>query len=163
MGTYVFSDLHGNYNLWTTIKNYYGSKDTLIFLGDACDRGSNGIKIIKEMFEDNRIIYILGNHEAMLLNYLKNPVKYLTSPILKRLSVQNGCIKTYKDCEKMSNKDKEKLINNLTNKTKEYYIYINRNGKNFFLSHAGIDLKNINNFNKDELLWDRKHIKSNEM
>ena len=59
MKTVCFADLHGNYNLWTAIKNYYGPKDTLIFLGDACDRGPDGIKIMKEMFKGVSYIYIV--------------------------------------------------------------------------------------------------------
>ena len=51
MKTVAFSDLHGNYNLWTKIKNYYAPDDVLIFLGDACDRGPDGIKIMLEMYQ----------------------------------------------------------------------------------------------------------------
>ena len=72
MATYAFSDLHGDYQLWTAIKNYCKDDDILFFLGDVNDRGNDGIKILQEMIDDPRIIYILGNHEDMLLGYIED-------------------------------------------------------------------------------------------
>ena len=96
MKTVCFADLHGNYNLWTAIKNYYGPKDTLIFLGDACDRGPDGIKIMKEMFKDSRVIYILGNHEQMLLEYIQDGIEQSLITSMK-LITYNGSLKTLRD------------------------------------------------------------------
>ena len=101
MKTVCFADLHGNYNLWTAIKNYYGPKDTLIFLGVACDRGPDGIKIMQEMFEDNRVIYILGNHEEMFLSYIEDGIK--ESLIMSgELITHNGSFKTLSDYQKLN-------------------------------------------------------------
>ena len=68
MKTFVYTDLHGNYNLFKQIQNYLGENDRAICLGDNCDRGPDGIKIIQETLKDNRIIYLQGNHEAMLVD-----------------------------------------------------------------------------------------------
>ena len=161
MKTVCFSDLHGNYKLWTAIKNYYGPKDTLIFLGDACDRGPDGIKIMQEMFEDNRVIYILGNHEEMFLSYIEDGIK--ESLIMSgELITHNGSFKTLSDYQKLNPLEQNFLVKNLKEKTKNYYIYINKEKKNFFLSHAGIDIDTINNLDDKKLLWDRDHIKSNK-
>ena len=135
MKTIAFSDLHGNYELWTAIKNYYSDNDTLIFLGDACDRGPDGIKIMQEMFKDKRVIYLLGNHEQMLLDYYTQGI------------------------EKSLIQDKKVLIDNLTNQTKISYIYINKEKKNIFLSHAGTDIGKVNAATEKTLIWDRQHIK----
>lgn len=161
MKTVCFSDLHGNYKLWTAIKNYYGPKDTLIFLGDACDRGPDGIKIMQEMFKDNRVIYILGNHEEMFLSYIEDGIK--ESLIMSgELITHNGSFKTLSDYQKLNLLEQNFLVKNLKEKTKNYYIYINKEKKNFFLSHAGIDIDTINNLDDKKLLWDRDHIKSNK-
>ena len=161
MKTVCFSDLHGNYKLWTAIKNYYGPKDTLIFLGDACDRGPDGIKIMQEMFEDNRVIYILGNHEEMFLSYIEDGIK--ESLIMSgELITHNGSFKTLSDYQKLNPLEQNFLVKNLKEKIKNYYIYINKEKKNFFLSHAGIDIDTINNLDNKKLLWDRDHIKSNK-
>ena len=64
--TYAFTDIHGQYDLWEQIRDYCQPDDNLYFLGDACDRGPAGIKIIKELLTDPRVIYLKGNHEEML-------------------------------------------------------------------------------------------------
>lgn len=158
MSVVCFSDLHGNYNLWLQIKKYYKENDTLIFLGDAIDRGPDGIKILQEMFQDKRIIFLLGNHEDMLLKYIDNGIK--SSLITdKEIITCNGSYKTLLDFNELNDLDKITLINNLKNKTKNYYIYINKDKKNIFLSHAGLSFNKIYNFEKNNLLWDRDHIK----
>ena len=162
MKTVCFADLHGNYNLWTAIKNYYGPKDTLIFLGDACDRGPDGIKIMKEMFKDSRVIYILGNHEQMLLEYIQDGIEQSLITSME-LITYNGSLKTLRDYQNLNPIEQNKLIQNLKEKTKNYYIYINKEKKNFFLSHAGIDINTINEIDNKKLLWDREHIKSNKI
>lgn len=159
MKTIAFSDLHGNYKLWKTIKNYYGDNDTLIFLGDACDRGQDSIKIMLEMLKDKRIIYLKGNHENMFLEYIQNGVSSSLKEY-KEIIRYNGSKKTLEDYIKLSADDKIFLIDNLK-KIKNYYIYINNEKKNIFLSHAGMDINNINNIDETKLLWDRNHMKNN--
>ena len=130
MKTVAFSDLHGNYKLWETIKNYYNDDDILIFLGDACDRGPDGIKIMLEMLKDKRVIYLMGNHEDAFLNY----VDYGAIDAIKenkKIIRYNGSNKTLKDYIKLPAEDKIFLINNLS-KIKKYYIYINKEKKIFF-------------------------------
>lgn len=130
-------------------------------MGDACDRGPDGIKIMQEMFEDNRVIYILGNHEEMFLSYIEDGIK--ESLIMSgELITHNGSFKTLNDYQKLNPLEQNFLVKNLKEKTKNYYIYINKEKKNFFLSHAGIDIDTINNLDDKKLLWDRDHIKSNK-
>lgn len=158
MKTIAFSDLHGNYELWTAIKNYYNDNDTLIFLGDACDRGPDGIKIMQEMFKDKRVIYLLGNHEQMLLDYYAQGIeKSLIQD--KELIKYNGCENTLLEFQKLTEQEQRVLIDNLTNQTKISYIYINKEKKNIFLSHAGTDIGKINAATEKTLIWDRQHIK----
>ena len=162
MATIAFSDIHGNYNLWTQIKNYYKANDTLIFLGDACDRGPDGIKIMQEMLKDSRVIYLLGNHELLFLDYVQEGINQalVTS---KDIILHNGALSTLEAYQQLIERDKNKLIDDLKNKTKNYYIYINKDKKNIFLSHAGIDIDNINNFKEQDLFWDRNHINNNKI
>lgn len=62
---YCFTDLHGCYDLWRQIKNYCDETDTLYFLGDAIDRGPDGVVLMEELLKDKRVIYLKGNHEHM--------------------------------------------------------------------------------------------------
>ena len=158
MSTVCFSDIHGNYNLWSQIKNYYKENDTLIFLGDAIDRGPDGIKILQEMFNDKRVIFLLGNHEELFLNYIKTGI---TESLImeKEIINHNGSLKTLLDYQQLSIEEQLKLKKNLKEKTKLFYIYINKEKKNIFLSHAGLSINDINNFETVNLLWNREHIK----
>jgi len=53
------------------------SKDTLIFMGDYIDRGPQSMEVIDYLLNLSEIgyhtIFLKGNHEAMLLDYLDNP------------------------------------------------------------------------------------------
>ena len=154
MKTVAFSDLHGNYKVWKAIQNYYDKDDVLIFLGDACDRGPDGIKIMLELLQDDRVIYLKGNHEDMFLNNIHLGVG-TAFDVNKESIIFNGCYKTLRDYVKLPSDDKIFLIDNLQ-KIKNYYIYINKEKKNIFLSHAGIDIENINNLDETKLLAPKK-------
>lgn len=68
---YCFTDIHGMYELYKKIMNYCKSEDptsTIIYLGDACDRGPDGYKIMKELLDDPYVIYLKGNHEAIFVD-----------------------------------------------------------------------------------------------
>jgi len=66
---YVMSDLHGRYDKYQEMLEKTGFKDTdrLFILGDICDRGPDGIKILLDMMERNNVIPIMGNHDLFLL------------------------------------------------------------------------------------------------
>ena len=66
MAVWVTADLHGNYILWEQIKAFLKEDDTLIFLGDAVDRGNRGFEIFMELLNDERVCYLRGNHEEMM-------------------------------------------------------------------------------------------------
>ena len=65
---FAFSDIHGMWDLYKAIIDYCHEQDseaTIIFCGDACDRGPAGYRIMKELLENPRVIYLKGNHEDM--------------------------------------------------------------------------------------------------
>ena len=106
MATYAFSDLHGDYQLWTAIKNYCKDDDILFFLGDVNDRGNDGIKILQEMIDDPRIIYILGNHEDMLLGYIEDGLsRSLQDKASKKIINANGSLPTIQEFQKLNYED----------------------------------------------------------
>lgn len=68
---FYFTDIHGLYNLYEVVMNYCMEQDpecTIIFGGDACDRGSDGYKIMKELLDNSQVLYLKGNHEDMFVN-----------------------------------------------------------------------------------------------
>ena len=67
---FCFSDVHGMYNMYEAIMKYCYQQDedaTIIFCGDACDRGPDGYKIMKELLANPQVIYLKGNHEDMFV------------------------------------------------------------------------------------------------
>lgn len=73
----VISDLHGNLKKWQIVKQYIkeNPNTSLIILGDAIDRGPDGINIlydIKELSETGKVMYIPGNHDAFAYNALRS-------------------------------------------------------------------------------------------
>lgn len=147
--TYAFSDLHGMYDLWAQIRDYAQPQDTLIFLGDAIDRGPDGIKIMQELLDDPRVIYIRGNHEDMMIDAWENPFDL---PLWKA----NGANTTRKGLMHLPHTERVELVSKLKYKTKEFYVYYS-NGKTIFLTHSGftpeIDVE------PNDIVWNRRHIK----
>lgn len=68
---FYFTDVHGCYDLYRAAMNYCLEQDpecTIIFGGDACDRGRNGYKIMKELLIHPQVVYLMGNHENMFIH-----------------------------------------------------------------------------------------------
>lgn len=151
MSILVCSDLHGQYDLWQMIKKDLKEDDTLFFLGDACDRGPEGWKIIKELLSDKRITYIQGNHEDML--YRRYHGFGLDSV---RLHDINGGQVTAEAAEQ--DPDKEQIVKQL-HQLPYFAIVTLDDGKTIFLSHSGysqhIDWDDP--ILHDKFLWDRQH------
>lgn len=86
---FYFTDVHGCYDLYKAAMNYCKEQDpecSIIFGGDACDRGADGYKIMCELLEDPQVLYLKGNHEDMfvraaryILNDLDKPLDYETA------------------------------------------------------------------------------------
>lgn len=138
--TYAVADFHGQYILWDKVRNYLQPEDKCYVLGDCIDRGQDGYQILKEVLADKRFIFILGNHEDMMLNYFET-----NSSIDLRLWLLNGGKTTYEACK--NDLDLHDVLQALTLAPVEA-IY-----KNIHLSHAGF-APGVD----EDLLWDREHI-----
>ena len=158
---YAFSDLHGNYNLFKQIKGFIKENDTVICLGDCCDRGLDGIQIIQEILKDNRFIYLMGNHEAMLVDIIDKEL--IQRQCLNKSDMEiieyNGTLPTLKAYQLLSEEERKYLFQKLLT-LPSLAIHKTRDNKEIFLCHAGADAKTIFNQNADDkiLYWDRKHI-----
>ena len=164
MSVYAFSDIHGNYNLFKQIQNYINKDDIVYCLGDNCDRGVDGIKIMQEVLADKRFIYILGNHEAMFIDAVKMATRngrfsfrYYDKQDLELL-YYNGTEKTLNEFKFLSDQEQLELIQQLE-QLPVYKEYINKDNKRIFLCHAGGDALYLTNPKKEtDYYWDRKHI-----
>ena len=154
--TYAFTDLHGMYSLWEQIKNFCDDTDTLYFLGDACDRGNDGLKIIKELLQDKRVIYLKGNHEEFIEDIGADVAGgyYGNTPLWR----MNGGFQTLRDFEKLSEDSQLWYVRKIA-KLPLVESYINKKGQTILLSHAGYT-PTLEPTGKDitDYLWDREHI-----
>lgn len=175
---YVLTDIHGTFEpfekFWKNIKeNDLNKKILIIITGDSCDRGLKSKELYdlyKEinLFTNIKLIHLLGNHEQMLLNSIKNQLEL-------NLWLSNGGTSTiysfddkyknkYKNFQKASKKIYEQILKeqyNFKEKFSEYYKYIESfphilESEHFIFVHAGI------NFNlslemqiPEEVLWRR--------
>lgn len=65
--TYVISDIHGNFNKYEKILKLinFSDKDESYVLGDAIDRGEEGVRILKDIMNRPNVHMLMGNHELM--------------------------------------------------------------------------------------------------
>lgn len=74
---FVVADIHGFYSLTKaelSRRGFFDSKENkLILLGDALDRGDEPVETVDflcELCEENRLIYVRGNHEDLFVDML---------------------------------------------------------------------------------------------
>ena len=133
MGVYAISDLHGNYELWTKVKEWLKPSDKLFCLGDNIDRGNDGIKIVQDMINRENTTVLLGNHEDMLIDYLPGSIKYNE---ISALWFRNGGQPTFDTIKKMSKEEQLDLLEFFRNCPKKIE-FVNDNKQTIILCHAG--------------------------
>lgn len=116
------------------------AEDTLYVLGDAIDRGKDGIKILSDMMKRPNVVLILGNHEMLMLDALRNfeeiksKDRHDTDDIDLWLDPCNGGEYTYEDFSKLTMSKRKAMIDYLENAWIIKKITIGN--KNYHLSHA---------------------------
>lgn len=143
---FVLSDIHGNFELFNRMlkKIMINKEDLLIINGDSIDRGKDSNQIFDKINSLKNsgveIIHLIGNHEDMLLNYLKRKdVSWLF----------NGGYETIKSYEK----NKNIFIKHIEFiKSMPLALIIGK----FLIVHAGIDPdKKLEEQERQDMLWIR--------
>ena len=162
MAVWVTTDLHGNYDLWAQIKAFLKEDDTLVFLGDAVDRGSRGFEIFMELLNDERVCYLRGNHEEMMADACLYP----EDPKLLKHWLKNGGRSTQDNINSLDLDDEQKkeLLREVYRLPCYAEYTSDKNGLKFILCHAGYtpgDFYNhMDKWTKEQyLLWSRDHWK----
>lgn len=76
---YVFAigDVHGMYDLFSQVADYFEPDlHQLVLMGDLNDRGprvKESFLLAKKLVEEQGAIYLMGNHEELLLYFLTHP------------------------------------------------------------------------------------------
>ena len=147
---YAVADLHGRYDLWLGILDYIQPDDKIYFLGDACDRGSAGWKMIKEIYNHPQFVYLKGNHEDILVHALleywdQGPV----DGYWYRMCMHNGGYQTFEDA--ISDPDSKEWITRIAHLPLE--VEVDTVEGKVYMCHSGARYGT----NKDKL-WNREHF-----
>ncbi len=137
MATYVVSDLHGLYDIFINglLKIKFTESDFLYVIGDAIDRGPDGIKILEYIKDHENMDLIIGNHEFMMLNSVDLSGKKKCNGDDTDLWLHyNGGNVTYENYKKLNEKSRKDLIAWLS----ERYVtrLLDINGEKICLAHS---------------------------
>lgn len=147
MAVYACADLHGQGWVWDAIKSRVAPSDYLYFLGDAIDRGPDGVRIMQEILDRPNTTYIQGNHEQMMLDGLYGNDDAVA------LWAYNGGWSTQKVLANMPDIDVESLLQEVE-ALPFYAEYTNPDGIRIIMTHSGYTF-NMNDWYK--MIWDRTH------
>lgn len=154
--TFACSDLHGIWSLYEQMNKFIQPGDTVFFLGDAADRGPDGWKIIRSLASNPQWIYLKGNHEDMLAKAMAEQAEGLYAEDCFLLA-QNGGHKTLQDwMADGGDEDWIHFLNNLPIRK----TFINEDGVNIELCHAGFTPFKDAEPSEYQLLWNRNHLKT---
>ena len=158
---YAASDFHGCYAPFNKMMNFLQPEDTLFFLGDATDRGNDGVKIFQTLMNDSRVKMIKGNHDEMMANAIPfvwaeiEDINYYGG-FQYSLWYQNGGDKTAQDFWKMT-KEEVYAIKEAVDEMPTELIYTSPAGHTVIMEHAGYTPFNLPHRSHDPL-WDREHF-----
>ena len=114
----VVGDVHGQYDAFMRMLKQidFSDNDTLYVLGDAIDRGPDGIKILKTIMKMENAKMFLGNHELLMMEALRNVEecekegRQDTEELDLWLDECNGGRQTFEDFKKCSAKKKAEIL-----------------------------------------------------
>ena len=168
MSVYAFSDTHGAYWVWEQIKSITKPRDRIYFLGDATDRGPDGWRIMKELLDDPRVIYLKGNHEDLMAKALKNYNSKNQDDWSWSHEIElwyfNGGRPTHIQFleDNIPEEEKIRYLNHISN-LPFCAIYPNEKGQDVLLCHAGCENMDASeSWEEKDFLWNRDHYLFND-
>ena len=172
---FVVGDIHGCHILLKQIhkkildkSNNTSDNKLLIYLGDYIDRGSKIKETIQALldFQPNNFqqIFLLGNHEQMMLDFINNV------PDSLYLWILNGGDETlnsygiketafYKNQTKNNEMIRNELVNNIPKDHLQFFnnLSLFHQWGEYFFVHAGIDPEiPLEKQDKNTLIWQRR-------
>lgn len=142
---YAMSDIHGCYEKYCRMLEEiaFSDRDTLFFLGDAADRGPEGIRVIQDLMRRPNVICLLGNHEDMFRRVARFFGKKL--PLQERGTFErtyvnwterNGGLVTLLSYAELPESEQQEILAWLEGLPTYYEIALE--GRAFLLAHAGV-------------------------
>lgn len=159
--TYASSDWHGCGVVGLKALDFLQKDDRLIFLGDAIDRGPNGVELMLKLLTDPRVTYLKGNHEHFLEDCAEKILNDYGYGAGELWLFGNGGMVTW---ESLTKKLTKKQILNLVKQVKALPVqtlyFSEEKNHTVLLEHAGYSPFYANAFKADkhDPLWDRDHF-----
>ncbi len=150
---YFIGDIHGYadklMSLFKVLKDVITEDDTIIFLGDYIDRGRYSYEVIEYLLAISKkysTIFLMGNHEDMLL-------KYLSGNDYNNIFMYNGGRTTEKSYRRNCGKFELPYAHHDFFHNLIYYY----EGEDFIAVHAGLnpDIEDLEAQDRRELIWIR--------
>lgn len=149
------SDWHGCGEVAQKVIDSLSDDDTLYFLGDAADRGSDGVRLLYWLLTDKRVKMLKGNHDDMFAEYVPTLTKDL--PWGRDLWLRdNGGQVTWDTLKLYSDDFKTDLVDKINHLPLEL-TYKSPVGHTVIMEHAGYTPFDIPHRTHDPL-WDRGHF-----
>lgn len=144
-------------------------EDTVLILGDCIDRGSEPIKVLKDIMNRPNFIHILGNHELMMMTAIRPLMQEITNESVHSLEsnddiffafgdwMNNGGETTLQQFSVLERREQEDILCYL----EECYAYetIEHNGNLYILAHAGLNNfsvdKELDEYSVEDFIWGR--------
>lgn len=172
MNRYAVADLHGQLDLLKQIKEYLNEDDVLYILGDSGDRGPEPWRTLKASLDDPQFIYLMGNHDLMLIQYIEAVLSHakshdwnietepLTSVDLPYLLNQPLIFNDGWDtvCGLFNEPNWEQYYWKLKSCPLELRLAALDNKHFIYLSHAGFNPGDGEPETVEDFVWDRLHI-----
>ena len=142
---YALSDVHGCYRLYRMLleKISFSDEDTLFFLGDAADRGPDGIAVIRDLMRRPNVICLLGNHEDMfrrVARCLGKKLPWSERAPFRRTFVnwtdRNGGQVTWDAYLSLPSEEQKAILDWM--EQLPAWQELSLNGRTFLLAHAGV-------------------------
>ena len=153
---YCSSDWHGVGTVADKVLNFLQPDDKLYFLGDATDRGPDGVRLFQALVNDPRVMYIKGNHDEMLARGIYAMYSLHDNEGFLYDWFSNGGNKTADGLSNVTEDEAWKIREKILLMPTEVY-YKSPKGHTVILEHAGHSPSPIPCRSHDPL-WDRSHF-----
>lgn len=178
---YCIGDIHGRLDLLQEVNQKIAS-DALafdgvkirVYLGDYVDRGLHSKQVINFLLENNfpdfKAVFLLGNHEQVLLEFLRNKdpsiahewFRFGGLPTLASYGVTLRGIPTAKDLERLRAEFKEKMP--AEHLAFFEHLVLNYEIGGYFFVHAGVRPKiKLHRQRPEDILWIRDEFLNSDV
>lgn len=142
---YAISDIHGCLDQFRRLLEQisFSQRDVLYFLGDAADRGPDGIEVIRTLMGMPNAICLLGNHEDMFRRAAQGYGKRKTlsqraeyERHFLNWTLRNGGEETWQAWKRCPAGERDAILAWM--EALPTWMELQLNGRSFLLAHAGV-------------------------